>query len=125
MLIGEVAAQMGLRTSAIRYYESIGLLPAPARSSGRRNYHPDVLQQIAVIQIAQQAGFRIAEIQTLVRGFKGKGRPSKRWRTLAERKLHEIDIQISEAARMQRLLKVLLRCECPTLEDCGRALQAR
>ena len=49
--IGEVAQRAGIQTSAIRYYESEGLLPAPERLNGRRKYDATVLQRLALIQL--------------------------------------------------------------------------
>ena len=66
LAIGEVARRAGIRTSALRYYDSIGLMPAPKRVSGRRRYDESTVQMLKVIQLAQQAGFTVAEIQTLI-----------------------------------------------------------
>ena len=49
LTIGEVARQAGIRPSALRYYESIGLLPAPKRVNGRRRYDPSTVQQLTVL----------------------------------------------------------------------------
>ena len=69
LAIGEVARRAGIRPSALRYYESIHLLPAPRRVGGRRRYGENTIQMLKVIQLAQQAGFTVAEIQTLLHGF--------------------------------------------------------
>src|SRR5690348_6501432 len=66
LTISGVAKRAGIRASAIRYYESIQLLPAPQRRAGRRHYSPDVLRRISFIQAAQAAGLTIAEIKTLI-----------------------------------------------------------
>ncbi len=60
LTIGEVARRAGVRTSTLRYYESIGLLPAARRVNGRRRYAPAALRMLAVIHLAQQAGFSAA-----------------------------------------------------------------
>jgi len=57
--ISEVAKQIGLRPSAIRYYEQIGVLPPAHRVSGQRRYDPTVLYRLAIIQRARQLGFII------------------------------------------------------------------
>jgi MerR family redox-sensitive transcriptional activator SoxR len=80
--IGELAERAGLATSAIRYYESIGLLPEPYRVSGQRRYGDDTLKRLEFIAGAQQAGFTLREIAELSDGFDV--------RTLAERKLPEV-----------------------------------
>jgi MerR family redox-sensitive transcriptional activator SoxR len=116
--IGEVAQQAGLRPSAVRYYESVGILPAPRRVNGRRRYDATVLQHLAVIQVAQQAGFTMAEIGVLLHGFAAEVPPSARWRTLAQQKLPEVDSLIQRAQAMKRLLEEGLDCGCLNFEEC-------
>ena len=125
LTIGEVARRAGLSTSAIRYYESAGLLPAAARVNGRRRYDGAVLDRLGVIRLAQSAGFTLAETRTLLGGFGRRTPPGVRWRSLAERKRAELQARIEEARAMQRVLDNLLACECPTLDDCGRATPRR
>ena len=55
-----------MRTSLIRYYERIGLLPAAERVSGQRRYDDTVLRRLAVIDVAQRAGLSLDEIRELV-----------------------------------------------------------
>lgn len=118
MTIGEVAQKAGIRTSAIRYYERIGLLPKPQRTSGRRHYEANILQKLGVIQMAQQAGFTMAEIQTLLHDFPVGTPPSVRWQALANQKLTEIDALIQRAYTMSTFLEQALRCQCPNLDEC-------
>jgi MerR family redox-sensitive transcriptional activator SoxR len=116
--IGEVARQAGVRPSAIRYYESIGLLPPPARVSGRRRYTSAAVQMLAVIQLAQQAGFTMAEIGELFHGFSEQTPAGERWHQLAARKLHDVERMLQRAQAMKQLLESLLECGCVRLEDC-------
>lgn len=118
MTIGEVAHKAGMRPSAIRYYERIGLLPKPQRTSGRRRYEASILQKLGVIQMAQHAGFTMAEIQTLLHDFPADTPPSVRWQALATKKLTEIDALIQRAYTMRTFLEQALRCRCPNLDDC-------
>jgi MerR family redox-sensitive transcriptional activator SoxR len=119
LTIGEVARQAGLRSSAIRYYEDIGVLPRPERVyGGHRRYSARVFQQLAFIQLAQQAGFSIAEIQTLVSGFDENAPLGVRWRTLAEQKLSELEELITRAQGMKRILENGIRCQCLNLDEC-------
>lgn len=118
MTIGEVAAKVGIRPSAIRYYERIGLLPKPRRLSGRRRYEVSVLQKLGVIQMAQQAGFTISEVQTFLHDFPVDTPPSTRWEALAYKKLTEIDALIKRANAMKAFLEQALQCRCATLEEC-------
>ena len=123
--IGEVARRTGLRASAIRYYEKIGLLPKTQRISGQRRYETNVLNYLAVIDVARQAGFRMDEMRQLFHGF-GRGIPAfHRWQLLAQRKITEMDDLITRAKKMKLLLQRADRCKCLDLEDCGKALLAR
>jgi MerR family redox-sensitive transcriptional activator SoxR len=116
--IGEVAARAHLSASAIRYYERAGLLPAPRRKSNRRVYDDDVFELLALIQLAQTAGFTVAETRSLLNGFERGTPPSQRWRGLATRKMKEIEERIERAERMRDVLERLLRCRCETLGQC-------
>ncbi len=80
--IDEVAKQMGVRTSAIRYYESEGLLPKPARRSGQRIYDASILDRLSLIELAKTMGFSIAEIRQLLQGVSRKTPLGPRWRAL-------------------------------------------
>lgn len=122
MAIGEVARRAGIRASAIRYYEQVGLLPAPSRMSGQRRYAPDILDRLALIQFAQQAGFTVAEIRTLFEGFEDETPISARWQVLAQQKLAEVDALVERAERMRMLLAQALECGCLRVEDCARAI---
>src|SRR5215468_3860246 len=125
MKIGEIARKAGLRTSAIRFYERAGVLPPASRQNGQRHFAADVELQLAVIEFARKAGFTIAEIKLLFHGFR-KGAPaSARWRRLARKKYHEINLLITHLKDMQKLLKKSMRCHCTTLDDCGRILLSR
>jgi MerR family redox-sensitive transcriptional activator SoxR len=119
MAIGEVARKTGLRPSALRYYEEMGILPSPRRVSGRRRYDSSVLTRLTVIRMAQEAGFTIDEIRTLVAGFPEGTPASARWRTLAEHKLVEVDALIARAHAMRRVLEESLACGCLTLDACA------
>jgi MerR family redox-sensitive transcriptional activator SoxR len=117
--IGDVARAAGLRSSTLRYYDRAGLLPAAVRTAGQRRYDGRALRALAVIRLAQGAGFTVAEIRSLLHGFAVGTPPSARWRALARRKRREIDEIIARARRMRRVLDTLLGCKCPSLEDCG------
>lgn len=118
LTIGEVARRAGIRTSAIRYYESVGLLPEPPRVNGHRRYDPSIIQRLAVLHLAQGAGFTVAEIEILFNGFASDTPPVERWEVLARRKLDEVDVLIQRAQRMRQVLESGLRCGCLRLEDC-------
>lgn len=118
LTISEVARQAGIRASAIRYYESVGLLPPPPRVSGQRRYHADILRRLAFIQAAQAVGCTVAEMQTLLHELDGNVPLSTRWQSLAQRKLAEVDALILRAQSMKQTLSNALHCSCPDLEQC-------
>ena len=123
MTIGEVAQRAGVRASAIRYYEEVGVLPPAARVGGQRRYDEAVLARLAVVKVAQEVGFTIAEIRALVDGFDETGVPSERWRDLARDKLTEVEALLVRAEQMRRLLEESLRCGCVTLDACALVLE--
>ena len=118
LLIGEVARRAGLRASAIRYYESIGVLPEPQRVSGRRRYPGEVLRTLSVIGAAQRAGLSLDEVRVLLAASDGKGAVSERLRAIAQRKLPEVDALIERAHLVRSWLEAAADCRCPTLEAC-------
>jgi MerR family redox-sensitive transcriptional activator SoxR len=120
MPIGALARLAGVAPSAIRYYESQGLLPKPGRRGGQRRYGAQDLGRLRIIQLARAAGFSVAETRTFLTGFSSNVTPAARWRTLAERKLAEINEQMRLCARMKELLESSFRCGCPAVEDCER-----
>ena len=122
--IGEVAREVGVAASALRYYEKAGLLPAPPRRSGQRCYNEAVLGRIYLIRLALEAGFTVAETRLFLSGFSPQIPPAARWRALAARKLEEIDALMDRARRMKSLLEASFQCHCPRLEDCERYLRA-
>jgi MerR family transcriptional regulator, redox-sensitive transcriptional activator SoxR len=117
--IGEVAREAGIATSALRYYESIGLLPEPSRQSGQRRYDPSTIRTVGFIKLAQHAGFSMLEIQTLLHGFPTETPPSARWKELAEHKLLEIQSQLERILEMKRTLEEGLKCGCLTIDECS------
>jgi len=121
--IGEVAQRAGIRASALRYYESVEILSAPRRINGQRHYDARVFDQLAVIQVAQQAGFTVSEIRTLFNGFTADTPASARWQELARQKLVEVDALLLRAQAMKRLLEeTLLHCRCLTLDECAQCI---
>jgi MerR family redox-sensitive transcriptional activator SoxR len=110
LLIGELAERAGLATSAIRYYESIGLLPEPYRVSGQRRYGEETVQRLEFIAAAQQAGFTLREIAELSDGFDVRG--------LAQRKLPEVKAELKQVRERKRWLDAAAECECGSPDEC-------
>jgi MerR family transcriptional regulator, redox-sensitive transcriptional activator SoxR len=123
MVISEVARRAGLRSSTLRYYEQIGILPRPHRASGQRRYDETVLRRLAVIERARQTGFTLDEIKQLFFGFRDEVAASDRWRRLADKKLVELDELRQRVAAMQHVLRRMQKnCRCATLDQCGKAM---
>jgi MerR family transcriptional regulator, redox-sensitive transcriptional activator SoxR len=121
--IGEIAQRAGLRASAVRYYERMGVLPPPRREGGRRVYDEVVLDRLALVRFAQQAGYTLAEVRELVRTSPDVP-PAVRWRHRAMAKRAEIDALIGRAHAMRAALDRAADCRCRTLEECGRTAAA-
>ena len=124
LAIGEVARQAGVRTSTLRYYESVGLLPPPSRVHGHRRYDPSVFSLLAILRMAQHAGFSLKEMHLLVHGFPQETPASERWQQLAGKKLQEVEALITHAQQTKHTLECLLQCQCLRLEDCVQGGEA-
>jgi MerR family transcriptional regulator, redox-sensitive transcriptional activator SoxR len=123
LTISEVARQVRLQPSAIRYYERIGLLLPPQRIGGQRRYDTTVLHRLAVIQRARQTGFSLDEIRELFFGFREAAPASQRWRKLSRRKLGELEELTHQIQTMRHLLEKMMDCcRCDTLDQCGRGI---
>src|SRR6202023_2202154 len=123
LTISEVARQVGLQASAVRYYERIGLLPRVPRRSGQRRYDTTALYRPAIIRRARQLGFTLSEIRHLFFGFRDITRASERWRTLSQRKLAELDDLMDGIKAVRGVLrKLMTKCQCDTLDQCGKGI---
>jgi MerR family redox-sensitive transcriptional activator SoxR len=116
--IGEIAKRSNVPATTLRYYEKVGLLPEAHRYSGQRRYSTDIVQRIRVIKMAQQAGFQVQEIFTLLEGFDSNVPPSARWREMAQSKRRELAEKSEQIAMMQKVLENGLKCTCVSWDDC-------
>jgi len=115
LTIGVVARETGVAATTLRYYEKLGLLPAPARFGGQRRYDDSVLTRLEVIRLCKSAGFALEEIQLLF-ADDAPGRPVSR--ALAEAKLAEIDAQLASLAKARAVIEWGMRCTCPSIDAC-------
>jgi MerR family redox-sensitive transcriptional activator SoxR len=116
--IGEVAAATGLQASAIRYYEEAGILPKADRVSGKRRYHPDMIDRLMLIRFCSRLGMRLVDIRQLLATPTG-ARAKEYWRRLVDGKLDDIADLISAARGVERILRESRDCDCVTLESCA------
>jgi len=111
--IGEAARQSGVKVPTIRFYEQIGLLPAPPRSEGnRRQFDEKDLNRLAFIRHARELGFEIADIRELLTLTEQPQSSCHEADSIAARHLQEIEERI---ARLQALKEELQRM----VEECG------
>ena len=123
--IGELARRTGVATSALRYYERVGLLSPAGRAGGQRHYQPSSAERVALIRLCQDAGFTLAEIGRLLAAW-GKG--GRDWGRLAEQKTAELDARIADARRAKKLIDHALDCPHRDLLACPNfrsAIEAR
>jgi MerR family transcriptional regulator, redox-sensitive transcriptional activator SoxR len=118
LTIGEVARLAGKTTSAIRYYEQAGLLPAPVRAGGRRRYDLGTVRTLAVIETGQRAGLSLDEIRLLLAASPGDPAAVERLREVASRRLPEVVALIERSELVRDWLELAARCECPDLDRC-------
>jgi DNA-binding transcriptional MerR regulator len=107
MSIGEVARRAGVRPSAIRYYEKLGVLPRPVRVSGPRRYDDRVVERLAMVRFARHVGLSMAEIGRLLAGVPGRP-PTHRWRRIARARVAEVEGAITRARAVRKLLQQTL-----------------
>lgn len=116
--IGELASRGGVRVSALRFYDTIGLLPADRRVGGQRYYHPRALRRLVLIRAAQEAGLPLAEIRVLL-DQRGDQPVQAQWRALAERRLPELDETIARLQALRQVVADCLACGCMSLTSCA------
>jgi MerR family redox-sensitive transcriptional activator SoxR len=122
MKIGQLATRAGVNASAIRYYEKLGLLPAPQRSGGQRRYPSDALNRVLLLRFAGEMGFSLAEIKLFLNGLRENAPVGPRWRKLAHRKIKEVEENIRRSLLLKSLLENLLHCRCASLQICVQRL---
>lgn len=111
--IGRVAAEVGVATSALRYYDRIGLVPATTRIGSHRRYAPGVVARLRAVALCQRAGFTLEEIAYLLDGGRG-------WPELAAVKADQIQARISDLQDALAVLDAAVACGCERLETCDR-----
>lgn len=122
MKIGQLARETGVASSAIRYYERLGLLPTPERTGGQRRYPRDERDRVLLIRFASEMGFTLSEIRVFLSGLRESRPLGPRWKSMASRKIREVRRQIENAGRLKGLLEHLMQCRCASLQVCVQRL---
>jgi DNA-binding transcriptional MerR regulator len=115
LTIGELACRSGVATSALRYWERLGLIPAPARISGQRRYPASAAGRVGVILLLRDAGFTLAEQRAFIEAHTIA--PGD-WQRLARRKVAELDEQIAKAQTAREAIDHALRCPHEDILEC-------
>ena len=115
LTIGELARRAGVATSALRYWEELGLLPTPTRIAGRRRYPESALGLVGVILLLRDVGFSLAEQRAFLAS---RAVAPDDWQRRARRKLAELDDQIAKAQTAREAIEHALRCPHEDLLEC-------
>lgn len=108
MRIGELARQSGVPASTLRYYEQVGLLPEPERtSSGYRSYGQAALERLSFIRSAQAVGLTLAEVRDVLDIRDAGEAPCRVVTDLIERRYAEVRSRIAELSALERELSRL------------------
>jgi DNA-binding transcriptional MerR regulator len=123
--IGDAARKVGIAPSAVRYYESEGLLDAPRGADGRRRYGPQELRVLAFIVLARDMGLGLAGIRDALHPGPGG------WAEVVDAQVAALDAQIARATRAKEMLLAGRDCpaaapvrDCPYLRSALDALLA-
>lgn len=125
MNIGQLAKSSGVSAKMIRYYESIGLLPAAERSeSNYRVYRSEDIHTLRFIKRSRSLGFSLDEIQILVGLWQNPERPSSEVKSLVHQHIGTLELKLTEIQSILQVLKQLSsschgdhRPECPILDE--------
>jgi len=119
LTIGQLAARTGVSVSAIRFYETRGLI-APSRNAGRQRRFPrSDIRRLSFVLIAQQVGFTIEEIRALLAGLpQGRTPNLKDWEHMSRGFRAELDRRITSMTRMRDNLDSCIGCGCLSLRKC-------
>ena len=124
MKTGEVAEAAGVNIQTLRYYERRGLLAEPPRrESGYRMYGPDAVRLVRFVKRAQELGFSLDDVESLLQLAEGGPESCDSARQMAMQKMDELDERIRNLRAMRRALSELVdtcdlprnRRECPLL----------
>jgi len=123
--IGDLATATATKVETIRYYERIGLLPAPGRTSGNyRTYGPHHRKRLSFIRHARELGFPIEAVRDLLRLADDPERPCEGADQIAHTHLADVDRRITRLAALKaELERMLTQCEGGRIADC-RVIEA-
>lgn len=119
LTVGEVAKRTGVAVSALRFYESKGLIKSRRSAGNHRLYPREVLRRIAVIKVAQRTGLSLDEIRTYLAQLPDSRRPTKAdWTRLSTAWKADLQERIAQLIRLRDQLDECIGCGCLSLADC-------
>lgn len=119
LTIGELAARSGVPTSALRYYEQLGLISAERTGGNQRRYDRAQLRRVAFVRIAQRVGLTLDEIGEALGSLPSGRTPTKAdWARLSARWRGRLDEQIALLERLKERLTGCIGCGCLSLRRC-------
>lgn len=118
---GELSHQAGVHIETIRYYERIGLLPAPPRTpGGRRSYGPDEAKRLVFIRRSRELGFSISDIKSLINLGEPELASCVDVCAIAAPHLVDVRARIADLQRLETLLEhTMSRCTSDGPSECG------
>lgn len=120
LTIGEVSERSGVAASAIRFYESRGLLHSDRTSGNQRRYPMHALRRVSFIRAAQQVGLSLEEITDALATLPENRTPTKSdWTRLSRSWRSRLDEQIERAERLRDQLDSCIGCGCLSLRSCS------
>lgn len=118
--IGEIARRTGLSVSAIRFYESRGLVTAGRNGGGQRRFARSDIRRLSFVMIAQQMGFTIERIAQALAPLPAHKAPTKtQWARLAKEFSTDLDRRIATLTRLRDKLGGCIGCGCLSLDQCA------
>jgi MerR family transcriptional regulator, redox-sensitive transcriptional activator SoxR len=119
LTIGEVSRRTGVAASALRFYESSGLISATRTDGNQRRYARATLRRIAFVQAGKAAGIPLAEIQAALDRLPAERAPNRRdWEVLSERWREDLDRRIETLVALRDRLTGCIGCGCLSLDTC-------
>lgn len=120
LTIGDLAARTGLAVSAIRFYETHGIVAPVRNAGGHRRYGRADIRRLSFAMIAQRLGFALAEIATHMAGLPAHRAPSREdWSRISTHFRHELDARIAALTQLREHLDGCIGCGCLSLDRCA------
>jgi MerR family redox-sensitive transcriptional activator SoxR len=120
LTIGELSARTDVSASALRFYESEGLIHATRSDGGQRRYHRDVLRRVSFIRIAQKVGLTIDQLRDALGSLPDSRTPTQAdWARLSKAWRPQLDAHIAMLTRLRDQLDECIGCGCLSLRACA------